>query len=79
MGRRILKYNRIQNMRNEKNLSKKQVCEHIGISQAALSRYEDGQQRISIKTLAQLALLYDTSIDYLLELTDQKEPHTRKE
>ena len=74
----ILKYNRIRDIRNDNNLSQKQVCEHLKIAQNTLSQYELGDRNIPNEILAQLAIFYDTSIDYLLGLTDQKEPYPRK-
>ena len=74
----ILKYNRIRDMRNDKGLSQGQVCKHLQIAQTTLSQYELGDRNIPNEILVQLACFYDTSTDYLLGLTDQKEPYPRK-
>lgn len=75
----ILKYNRIRDIRSDNNLSQKQVAEKLIIAQNTLSQYETGERNIPNDILIQLAIIYDTSIDYLLGLTDIKTPYPRKQ
>jgi len=65
-------------MRNDKNLSQCHVAGQLKIAQNTLSQYETGERNIPNEVLVQLALLYDTSVDYLLRLTDEKRPYPRK-
>lgn len=74
----ILKYNRIRDLRNDRNLSQKQVADKLKIAQNTLSQYETGERNIPNETLIQLAIIYETSLDYLLGLTDEKRPYPRK-
>ena len=74
----VLKYNRIRDMRNDKNLSQLHVAGQLKIAQNTLSQYETGERNIPNEVLIQLALLYDTSVDYLLGLTDEKRPYPKK-
>ena len=74
----ILKYSRIRDMRNDKNLSQLHVAGQLQVAQNTLSQYETGERNIPNEVLIQFALLYDTSIDYLLGLTDEKRPYPRK-
>jgi len=74
----ILKYNRIRDLRNDSNLSQKQVAAQLKIAQNTLSQYETGERNIPNETLIQLAVLYETSIDYMLGLTDDKSAYPRK-
>ncbi|AFS79643.1 transcriptional regulator, XRE family [Gottschalkia acidurici 9a] len=73
----MLKYNRIRDIRNDKNLSQKQVAEKLNIAQNTLSQYETGERNIPNEILIRLALFYDTSIDYLLGITNEKTPYKR--
>ena len=73
----MLKYNRIRDIRNDKNLSQKQVAEKLNIAQNTLSQYETGERNIPNEILIKLALIYDTSIDYLLGITNEKAPYKR--
>jgi len=73
-----LKYNRIRDMRNDRNLSQNQVADRLKIAQNTLSQYETGERNIPNETLVKFALLYDTSTDYLLGLTDEITPYPRK-
>ena len=49
-----------------------------GISQSVLSKYERGELNPTSENLIILAKLYNTSVDYLLDITDEKKPYPRK-
>ena len=68
---------RIKDLREDKDLLQKDVAEFLNISQTNYSKYELGKINIPINTLKKLALFFDTSIDYLLELTDEPKPYPR--
>ena len=74
----VLKYNRIRDTRNDKEYSQAEVAKQLKIAQNTLSQYETGERNIPNDVLVQLAALYDTSIDYLLGLTDERSPYPRK-
>ena len=74
----ILKYNKIRDLRNDNDLSQELVAKHLNIAQNTLSQYEIGLRNIPNDTLVKLALLYNTSTDYLLGLTDDPRPYRRK-
>lgn len=74
----MLKYNRIRDFRNDAKLSQTQVAQHLQIGQSTLSQYELGERNIPNEVLVQFALFYDTSVDYLLNLTDDPRPYPRK-
>jgi len=50
-----------------------------GISQSVLSKYERGELNPTSENLILLAKLYGTSVDYLLDLTDEKNPYSPKQ
>lgn len=49
----------------------------LNIAQTTYSDYELGKLNIPLTVLRRLALLHQTSIDYILELTDEKTPYPR--
>ena len=64
-------YSRIRNLREDKDLNQEQMAKLLNISQATYSRYESGLLDIPSFTLVKLAKFYNTSIDYLVGLTDE--------
>ena len=74
----VLKYNRIRDIRIDKDYSQTLVAKHLQIAQNTLSQYETGERNIPNEVLVQLAIFYGTSIDYLLGLTDDLAPYPRK-
>ena len=65
-----LMYRRIRDLREDKYLTQKQVAEHLNCSQQVYPNYELGQRDIPTQTLIALAKLHDTSVDYLLGISD---------
>lgn len=70
-------YRRLRDLREDHDLVQKEVAAYLNIDQRVYSTYETGKREIPTHHLLQLALLYHTSIDYLLELTDQRNPYPR--
>ena len=68
---------RIRDLREDKDLLQKDIAELLNISQTNSSKYELGKINIPINALKKLALFLDTSIDYLLGLTDEQKPYPR--
>lgn len=69
-----MKFQRIQDLRIDSDLSQKKIGEILHISQRSYSHYETGSRNIPIEMLFRLADYYDTTIDYLVGRTDNKEP-----
>ena len=67
-----MKYSRIRDMREDKDLNQTQIARMLGMSQTGYSKYETGENDIPTAILIKLARFYDTSIDYLLGETDDK-------
>lgn len=72
-----MKFQRIQDLRIDSDLSQKKIGEILHISQRSYSHYETGSRNIPIEMLIRLADYYDTTIDYLVGRTDNKEPITK--
>ena len=71
-------YSRIRDLREDKDLTQSALAQIIGMSQTGYSKYETGENDIPTNILVKLALLYNTSIDYILGLTDEKKPYPKK-
>lgn len=69
---------RIRNLREDRDISQKKMAELLNVAQTTYSDYELGKINIPLETLKKLALFFHTSIDYLLELTDEPTPYPRK-
>lgn len=70
-------YSRIRDLREDKDLLQKHIAEYLHCSQVAYSRYELGTRDIPTQVLIQLAEFYNTSVDYILGLTNEKKPYLR--
>lgn len=49
-----------------------------GISQSVLSKYETGELMPTTQNLLILAQFYNTSLDYLMDVTDEQKPYLKK-
>ncbi len=65
-----LKYRRIRDLREDKDLTQAQLGEAIGIPQRTLSYYENGQRMVPPEVLSAIANYFGVSVDYILERTD---------
>lgn len=68
-------YKRIRELREDNDKTQKEVAEYLGMKQPQYHRYESGIRDIPCDFLASLAVLYNTSADYILGLTDNPEPY----
>ena len=73
------KYQRIRNLREDKDITQKTIAAFLNISQNTYSQYETNVLEISIGTMAKLADFHNTSIDYLVERTDEPSPYPHKQ
>ncbi len=71
-----MKY-RIRDLREDRDLKQKHIAEMLHIHQTTYSDYELGNLNIPITVLCCLAEFYDTSIDYIVGLTDEKKPYPK--
>ena len=68
---------RLRGLREDADLSQQELAEILHVHQTTYSDYELGRLNVPIHILIQLAQYFHTSVDYLLELTDQREPYPR--
>lgn len=69
---------RIKALREDHDLTQTQIAEVLGISQRKYSYLETGTQQWTDELLVRLAGFYQTSVDYLLERTDERKPYPGK-
>ena len=67
-------YRRIRDLREDKDLTQKQMGEILMCSQRVYSNYERGELDIPTEILVKLADFHGVSVDYLLNRTDKKNP-----
>ncbi len=65
-------YPRLRDLREDKDLTQKQLAEILGMSQTGYSKYETGENDIPTPILLKLADFYGTTTDYLLGRNDKK-------
>lgn len=65
-------YERIRNMRVDKDMTQSDMAAYLNIHQTTYSDYELGNLNIPVAALIKMADLFDTSVDYLLGRTDKK-------
>ena len=65
-------YRRLRDLREDADLTQKQVAKYLGMSQTGYSKYETDENDIPTQVLIALAKFYHTSVDYLLGLTVER-------
>lgn len=65
-------YSRIRDLREDHDLTQKQVAQLLGMSQTGYSKYETGENDVPTSVLIKLADFYKTSTDHLLGRTGKK-------
>ncbi|MDD5018311.1 MAG: helix-turn-helix transcriptional regulator [Eubacteriales bacterium] len=66
---------RIREIREDRDITQKQIAEYLICDQSLYSKYERGEREIPLRLLVKLARYYHVSVDYLTGLTDEE---TRK-
>ena len=69
--------NRLKELREDKDLNQTEVAKLLNMSQTGYSKYEVGTNDIPTDVLKKLARFYNTSIDYLLYMTDDRKPYSK--
>ena len=69
--------NRLRDLREDADLNQTQVARYLGMSQTGYSKYETGENDIPTQVLIRLARFYKTSVDYILGVSDIRNPYPR--
>ena len=70
-------YRRLRDLREDHDLLQKDIAQYLQCTQVCYSHYEMGKRDIPTDVLIRLARFHETSVDYLLGLTDVKTPYPR--
>ena len=62
-------YKRIRDLREDKDLTQKELANYLNVSQKSYSRYERGERTIAPEILDKIATFHETTVDYLLGRT----------
>ena len=68
---------RIRDLREDADLTQRQVAELLRCDQSLYSKYERGERVLSLDAAVKLAQFYGTSVDYLVGLTSRPEPYPK--
>ncbi|MDD6916555.1 MAG: helix-turn-helix transcriptional regulator [Eubacteriales bacterium] len=69
---------RLRDLREDNDLTQTNIAKLLNIKQNTYSQYESGVRQIPIDTLVKLCKFYNTSVDYIIGLTNEKRPYPRK-
>ena len=65
---------RLKKLREEKGLSQRELAKQVNIAHSTLGMYEIGEREPDFKITSRLASYLNTSVDYLVGLTDDPHP-----
>lgn len=68
-------YKRIRDLREDRDLSQKELAELLQVHQTTYSDYELGNLNVPAEVLGKLADFYKTSVDYIMGRTDNTKPY----
>ncbi|WP_131042614.1 helix-turn-helix domain-containing protein [Clostridioides difficile] len=71
--------NRLRKLRDDMELSKKELGDILGISPESISQYENEELEMSLSILKKLSNFYNVSVDYILGLSNLKTYFIEKE
>ena len=71
----ILKYQRIRDLREDRDLPQKILASFLNVAQNTYSQYETGTHSVPLEIMEKLADFHNTSVDYLMGRTDEKTPY----
>lgn len=67
-------YRRLRDLREDHDLTQKQLVEILGMHKTTYTNYEQGKREIPFELVIRLAKLYNVSIDFIAELKAEPEP-----
>lgn len=77
LGSENMYIKRLKDLREDNDFSQNNISQILNIKQQTYSYYENGKRTIPYELIIKLAETYNTSIDYILGLTNMKEPYPR--
>lgn len=74
-----MKFKRLKELREDNDLKQINIANELKITRQQYGLYETGKRDIPAEYIKKLALYYNTSTDYIFELTNIRIPYKRKE
>ena len=74
-----VKYDKLKILRVDNDKTQQELADFLNLTRSAYSNYENNIREIPIEVLSGIADFWNTSVDYLLDRTDEKKPYPRKE
>ena len=71
-------YQRIRDLREDRDLTQEDLAKFLNCTQACYSNYENGKRDIPLEVMSSLADFYHVSVDYLMGRTNTKDPYPDK-
>jgi len=73
-----MKYRRIKDLREDNDITQKEIAGYLSVSRSAYQNYESDMRKIPVDILSKIADYYNTSVDYLINRTDEPKPYPNK-
>jgi len=73
----IMFHSRLRDLREDNDLTQKEVAAYLQIDQRTYSNYETGKRSMPVEQYRSLAVFYKTSVDYLIGLTNTAKPYPK--
>lgn len=70
---------KLSNLRKKQNMTQVHLAEKLNLSKANISKYESGDLEPNLTTLNLISHIFNVSIDYLLDKTDDPTPPNKKD
>lgn len=74
----IFIFRRIRKLRENSHLTQKEMANYLNINRTTYSEYEHGKNSFSIYDFMEMAVLFETSLDYLVGFTNERKPYKRR-
>ena len=68
---------RLKELREDNDYTQEEIAKLLNCKQNTYQQYESEKRQIPIETLKKVAILYKTSVDYIIRLTNEKKPYPR--
>ncbi|WP_390124517.1 helix-turn-helix domain-containing protein [Agathobaculum massiliense] len=74
----VIELSRLRELREEKGYTQIKMQMLTGIDQSDYSKIENGKRYFTLEQLKRIAIVLETSMDYLAGLTDERKPYPRR-
>lgn len=74
----VAEMSKLEALRRERGYTQIKIQMMTGIDQSDYSKIESGKRYLTFEQCKKLAVALETSMDYLAELTDEKNPYPRR-